>query len=268
MGDKIAIANSLNNIGNLFYNQNNMPRALFYSTRSLKLQEEIGDKEGMAYSLNNLGGIYYNKGSNKEALNYYSRSKKLREEMGDQQGVAASLHNIATVYVKLASTTDADKQKQLSLALANTDSSLLISKKLGFVANIRNAERLLSKIDSAKENYAGAFEHYKLFVLYKDSINNESNHQASIKSQLKYVFEKKEAVLKEQQDKERVVVKEKNRFQQIVIWSVVGGLVLVTIFSFFIFRSLQQNKKANKMITLQKEVVEDKNLIIEEENLC
>jgi serine phosphatase RsbU (regulator of sigma subunit) len=265
-GQKDAIANSLSNIGNLYYAQNNMPKALYYSERSLKLQEEFGDKEGMAYSLNNLGGIYFNKGDIPKALAYYERSKKMREDIGDQQGIASSLHNIAVVYLKLASESEskANKQKYLSLALSHTDSSLVLSKNLGFPANIRNAEKMLSKIDSANGNYAGAFEHYKQFVFYKDSINNEVNHQASIKNQLKYVFEKKEAVLKEQHEKERAVVKEKSRFQQIVIWSVVGGLVLLTIFSFFIFRSLQQNQKANKIITLQKELVEDKNLIIEE----
>ena len=262
LGDKNAIANSLNNIGNLFYTQNNMQRALYYSTRSLKLQQEIGDKEGMSYSLNNLGGIYFSKGDIDKALDYYLQSKTTREEIGDQQGISASMHNIATVSLKRAS--ENDKQKNLALALAYTDSSLALAKKLGFPASIRNAERLLSKIDSAKGNYAAAWEHYKQYVFYKDSINNEANHQASIKSQLKYVFEKKEAIIKEQQDKERAIGREKHRIQQIIIWCVVGGLILVLVFSFFIFRSLMQNRKANKIISSQKKLVEDKNHIIEE----
>ena len=262
LGDKNAIANSLNNIGNLFYTQKNMQRALYYSARSLKLQQEIGDKEGMAYSLNNLGGIYFNKGDIDKALDYYLQSKATREEIGDQQGISASMHNIATVYLKRAS--GGDKQKNLALSLAYTDSSLALAKKLGFPANIRNAERLLSKIDSAKGNFASAWEHYKQFIFYKDSINNEANHQASIKSQLKYVFDKKEAIIKEQQDKERAVGREKHRVQQIIIWCVAGGLVLVLVFSFFIFRSLVQNRKANKIISSQKKLVEDKNQIIEE----
>ena len=261
LGDKNDIANSLNNIGNLFYTQNNMPRALYYSTRSLKLQQEIGDEEGMSYSLNNLGGIYFSKGDLNKALDYYCQSKNMRHKNGDQQGVSASMHNIATVYLKWGSQ---GNNKQLAIARAYTDSSLALAKKLGFPANIRNAERLLSKIDSAKGNFAAAWEHYKQFVFYKDSINNEANHQASIRSQLKYVFDKKEAIIKEQQDKERAIGREKDRVQRIIIWSVIGGLILVTLFSFFIFRSLLQNRKANKIISSQKKLVEDKNQIIEE----
>ena len=264
IGDKNGMANSMNNIGNLFYTQNNMPRALYYSTQSLKLQQEIGDYEGMAYSLNNLGGIYYSKGEIQKALDYYNQSKLMRQKIGDSQGMAASMHNIASVYLKWALQQGSNKQKELQLSRAYTDSSLVLSKKLGFPSNIRNAERLLSRIDSANGKYADAWEHYKQFVFYKDSISNEANHQASIRSQLKYVFEKKEAVLKEQRDKERIIIDEKNRVQQIILWSVVGGLLVVLAFSFFIYRSLLQNRKANKIISSQKKIVEDKNQIIEE----
>ena len=264
LGDKADIANSLNNIGSLYYSQNDMVKALSYGEQSLKLEEEVGDQEGIAYSLSNLGGIYYNKGDIQKALEYYNRSKQVNLIIGNQQGLAASFHNIATVYLKLAEQNPGSKQSNLKIALANTDSSLTLSKQLGFPANIQTAELLLSKIDSAKGNYAGAFEHYKQYIFYRDSISNEQNQQASLRSQFKYVYEKKEAVLKEQQEKERVIVKEKHRFQQIVIWSVVGGLILVIAFSFFISRSLIQNRKANKIISSQKKIVEDKNHIIEE----
>jgi tetratricopeptide (TPR) repeat protein len=253
LGDKNAIANSLSNIGNLFYTQKNMSRALYYSTRSLKLQEEIGDKEGMAYSLNNLGTIYFYKNNIEDALGVYYRSKKIRSEIGDMQGIAASQHNIATAYLKLALPKGSItyNQKHLGVALINADSSLLISKQLGFPANIRNAERLLSRIDSLRGNYREAFEHYKQYILYRDSITNEGTRKASIKNQLKYEFERKEAVLKEKQEKEKVIAEEKNRFQQIVIFSVVIGLVLVVIFAGFIFRTL-------KITRNQKTIIEEK----------
>jgi len=184
----------------------------------LKLQEEIGDKEGMAYSLNNLGGIYFTKGNLSKALSFYYRSMEIRKEIDDKQGVASSLHNIATVYLKQASLVGQNNRNSMILATSYIDSSLVLSKKIGFPASIRNAERLLARIDSAKGNFASAYEHYKKYVFFKDSINNEAKHQASIKSQIKYMFDKKEAILKEQQEKERALVKEKSRVQRIIIW--------------------------------------------------
>ncbi len=264
LGIKEDIANSLNNIGNLYYMMGKMKEALDYSTRSLKLQEEIGDNQGISYSLNNLGAIYFNKGDIQQALYYYAKSLAMRKEMGDKQGLASSLHNLGVVHLKIYTDSPKTKMQELKLALAYTDSSLTLAKELGFPDNIRNAERLYSRVDSAQGNFSSAFEHYKQYILYRDSISNEANHQESLKSQMKYVFEKKEAILLEQHDKEQAISKEKQRVQTIVIWSVAGGLLLLLIFSVFIFKSLQENKKANKIITSQKELVETKNHIIEE----
>lgn len=263
LGIKEDIANSLNNIGNLYYMMGKLKEALDFSSRSLLLQEEIGDKQGISYSLNNLGAIYFNQGDIPKTLDFYGKSLAIRKEIGDKQGYAASLHNLGVVYLKMYNGSSKAKQN-LNLAKSYTDSSLVLSKELGFPDNIRNAERLYSQIDSAYGNYASAFEHYKQFIIYRDSITNEANHRESMKSQMKYVFEKKEAVLLEQHNKENAINKEKERVQKIIIWSVVGGSLLLLVFLLFIYSSLQQNKKANKIITQQRDLVETKNHIIEE----
>jgi len=242
IGDKQGIAVSLNNIGLIYNMQGDMPQALVSWNKSLKIQEEIGDKQGIAYSLNNIGGAYRIQGYISRALDHYMRSLKIQKEIGDKQGIARSLYSIGGIYLE---------QNNISLALSYSDSSLTLSKELGFPENVRNAEQVLSKIDSAKGNYAGAFEHYKQFIIYRDSINNEETRKASIKAQLKYEYEKKEAVMQESQEKERAVAEGRNRFQQIVIWSVAGGLLLVVIFAAFVYRSLKITHK-------QKQVIEEK----------
>ena len=45
---------------------------------------------------------------------------------------------------------------------------------------------------------------------------------------------------------------------------VLGVLLLVSIFSVFIFRGLQENKKANKIITAQKNEVEHQKHLVDE----
>jgi len=54
--------------------------------------------------------------------------------------------------------------------------------------------------------------------------------------------------MQETQAKERAVAEGRNRFQQIVIWSVVIGLLLVIIFAGFIYRSLKITHKQKKII--------------------
>ncbi|MBL4625580.1 MAG: tetratricopeptide repeat protein, partial [Flavobacteriales bacterium] len=51
----------------------------------LKIKEEIGDKKGVAYSLNNIGFIYKHQGDLPQALSYYLRCLRLREEIGEKK---------------------------------------------------------------------------------------------------------------------------------------------------------------------------------------
>jgi len=253
IGDKEGVAYSLNSIGLIYNNQGDILSAVKYYIRSLKIREEIGDKKGIGVSLNNIGIIYRSQGDIPKALDYFGKSLKIRKEIHEKEGVATSFNNIAAAYFKLVFTTKApDRRRQiLRLAFSYSDSSLTLSKELGFPAKIRNAELNLSKIDSALGNYATAFEHYKQFVIYRDSISNQETRKAGIKSQLKYEYEKKEAVMKEQQKKDQALSAEKNRRQQIIIWSVAAGLLLVIGFAGFVFRSLKVTRE-------QKLIIEEK----------
>jgi len=258
-GDKSGIAGILNNIGAIYGGLGDAAKALDYYGKSLKIREEIGDKGGIAVAINNIGVIYFKDHDVANALTYYFKSLKIWEQTGDKKGIVTSHNNIASVYYLDGATevSAVTRKQKYHLALSYSDSSLALAKQLGFPENIRNSERTFSKIDSALGNYAGAFEHYKQYVIYRDSISNEETRKASIKNQLKYEYEKKEAILKEQQEKERAISDEKNREQQIVIWSVGAGLLLVVIFAGFVFRSLKTTRHQKIIIEeKQKEILD------------
>jgi len=262
IGDKEGIASSFNNIGVVHNRLGNLNTAMEYLNKSLKIREEIGDKRGIARSLNNIGIMYKNRGELSLALNYFNKSLEIKEEINDKQGVANSFYSIGMIYLRRAvlATTTGDRKKLLDMAILYSNRSLVLSKELGFPENIRPVEETLSKIDSIRGNFAGAFEHYKQFILYRDSISNNENRKASIKSQLKYEYEKKEAVIKEQREKERAISEEKNRRQQIAIWSVAAGLFLVIGFAIFVFRSLKITRQQKVIIEeKQKEILDSIN---------
>jgi len=253
IGEKKGVAASFVNIGQVYESRRNITKALEYFNMGLKLHEEIADKSGMASSLNNIGDVYFLKNNFALALDYNTRSLKLYEEIGEKKGKAASLISIATVYFKQAyfKTAPGDKPKNAELAREFSNRSLELAKELGFPENILTCEKLISQIDSARGNYSGAFEHYKQFIFYRDSIASERNRKASIRNQLKYEYEKKEAVINEHRKKEQAIAGEKNRRQQIFIWSVAAGLLLVIGFAAFVFRSLKVTRR-------QKIIIEEK----------
>jgi tetratricopeptide (TPR) repeat protein len=237
-----GIAKMLNNIGAIYFLQGKKDLALDAFSKSLKLQKEEGRQSDAGISLNNIGTIYSSMNQFEKGLTYYQEGLKINKEIGNKQGCADLYLGIATVYLK---------QKKIGQAQSYCDSSLSLAKTLGFPLQLSKSELLASKIDSCLGKFAGAFEHFKQFIIYRDSVKNETTRKASIKNLLNYEFEKKEAVMKEQQEKERAVAKEKDRFQQIIIWCVIIGLLLVVVFVLFVFRSLKVTKQ-------QKHIIEEK----------
>ena len=65
---KKGLADALNNIGYNYCNQGDIPKALDYWERCLKLQQAIGDKQGIATTINNIGAVYNNQGDKEKAL--------------------------------------------------------------------------------------------------------------------------------------------------------------------------------------------------------
>jgi len=93
-----SLAGAITEIGYLFKKQGDIPAALDYYNKSLKLYETAGDKPGMARSFNHLGGVYSFQGDFVKAKEYYLKSLKIYEQMADKKGLAVSLDNMGNAY--------------------------------------------------------------------------------------------------------------------------------------------------------------------------
>jgi serine phosphatase RsbU (regulator of sigma subunit)/Tfp pilus assembly protein PilF len=268
--DKFGIASSLNNIAHLFKKEGNSAKALEYFQKSLALYEEIENKLGVAGCLNYIGIIYEDQGDLKKAMGYFEKSLKIQEEIENKDGLTYSLNNISDLY---------QKQKLYSKALNYAQRSMAISRELGYPANLRNAARQLADIYSATNNYKLAFENYKFYVKMRDSIVNVETRKSSIKSHLKYEFEKKAIAdsIKAADEQLAAAVKleaseaklKQEKTQRAALY---GGLVLVLVFAGFMFNRFkvtqkqkyiieakeQETQKQNEIISVQKDLVEEK----------
>ncbi|MBK7667302.1 MAG: tetratricopeptide repeat protein [Sphingobacteriaceae bacterium] len=259
INDKKETATTLNNIGSLYQNMGNQSLAFSYYNKSIQIREQINDKNGIASSSNNIGYVHLSKGDIQSALYYFQKSLAIHRAIGTTEGLAISFNSIGRLHYENACKLNGLVQKkELNLAYVYLDSSLYLSKKIGFPERIRNAERIISKVDSARGNYLGAYEHYKQYTIFRDSVSSERSRKTSIETQLNFEFEKKEAVLKEQQLKERSLAKEKSKFQLIIIEFIAAGLLIVIILAFVIFKNLRKTSKQKKLIEEQKHLVDEK----------
>jgi tetratricopeptide (TPR) repeat protein len=258
LGHKIGIASALNSLGTMYENTGNREKGMEYYKKSLELYKKTGDKVGVGTLLNNIGGVYYSRRILDSALSTYFNGLEVFRQIQYREGMSFVLKNIGAAYL-LAGYNSSGARKAASLALAfkYCDSSLSISKEAGLAENIRNAEETMAKVDSARGNFDGALIHYKQYIIFRDSIKNFENRKATIRNELKYEYEKKEAVLLEKQEKERAVSEEQQSRQMIAIWAVALGLLLVGVFAVFIFRTLKLTRHQKAIIEeRQKEILD------------
>ncbi|MEI6575462.1 MAG: adenylate/guanylate cyclase domain-containing protein [Bacteroidota bacterium] len=91
-------ANSLKNLGIVYYLQSKYIEALDYWKDAGIVFESMGDKVGVANMLSNAGAVYFNQGEDEKALEFHFKSLKVSEETGDKLRIATSLINIGAVY--------------------------------------------------------------------------------------------------------------------------------------------------------------------------
>ncbi|MGQ0828553.1 MAG: tetratricopeptide repeat protein [Bacteroidota bacterium] len=157
---KKGIANSYNNIGVIYCDQSDYPKAFEYFFKSLKVREEIKDKNGTASSYNNIGLIYHRQSDYPKALEYYLKSVKIKVETGDKKGIAASYNNIGLIY---------HRQSDYPKALEYYFRGLKIKEEIGNKKDIATSYNNIGVIYCDQSNYPKALEyHFKGLKIKKE----------------------------------------------------------------------------------------------------
>ncbi len=258
------LASSYNNIGNIFDNQHNYPKALEYYFESLKLYEELDDPYGISSAYNNIGIIYNYQHNYNKALQMYVDALKIAEELDDKLQIATCYINIGALYAKVPKLPLPFRKKNMiytnnptGWATYYLTEALKICQFISNKDGIKDCYHNLTILDTITNNYQAAFAHSKLYVAYGDSLNNEETQKQSLQASMQYEFDKKELVTKAEQDKKDAIVKEEKQKQKIVIGLVSFVLLLVILFSFFLYKRFRITSK-QKLIIEQQKVVVDK----------
>lgn len=253
IGNLSQAAYALSNLGQTYFEKNEFEKAEECQIRSLKINEKINDTYQQAVNLIYLGTIYQHKKKLNEALLYFENALRINTKINNVREISASYYYIGNVYYL---------QGKDEKALEVLKKSMEIAKDIGVVSQMKSDAELLYKVYKAKGDYKNAIEMHEMYYNLKDSIQNDEVRKASMKAQFQIEFNSKEAEIKTlakaELDKLQIQANEKNKRKNIVIGSVIFGLVLVSLFAFFVYKSLQQKKQSNELIVRQKNLVEQK----------
>ncbi|HTA63033.1 MAG TPA: tetratricopeptide repeat protein, partial [Bacteroidia bacterium] len=247
INDQQGIAYCYNNIGLIYDIQGNYPLALKNYFAALKILETINDKQAIATSYNNIGLIYTAADNYPQALKSFFASLKIEEDIDDKEGMAGSYINLGDVY---------SKQNKIQEAKNCFTKTLQLSLQMGHKELIRDSYSNLTNIDSIMGNYNAAFMHYKLFVLYNDSLNNQETQKRSLQTAMQYEFDKKEMAAKVAQDKLDAIAAQEKQKQQLIIYAVLGLFLVVAVFALLMYNRFRVTNQQKQIISQQKVLVD------------
>jgi len=252
------------NIGIVYHMKNDYEKALEYYNLSLKTSEKLANKQSKSYVLNSIGKMYFDIAliskdaeSYNKAIDYYNQSLSIKRDFKNKKGIANSLGNIGEVYHAQGNLEASLKYylEGLDLALQTDYQDWLVEGYVG-----------LSQIYEDKGDFKLAHFYYKKHIAHRDTLENTNVKEKMLKMQGIFDVEKKDKEI-EILHKDNELQMEKLSQQKFVIVIGVVFLLMVVVFSIFIYRGYCQKKKANELISLQKEEVVKQKLLVDEKNL-
>ena len=282
LGNLDRCARLYNNIGIVYKSQGDAFKALEYFIKCQKMQVRTKDKT-LGVTLTNIGNVYLSQGNHDKAFAYYQQAKSHFEKYPDFRGLGELYNNLGLYYKSIGQTTEAtsnfqqalvafgkigDKfgasdtyaflgelafdKKEYDAALQYTQQSLALARALNVMERIRDSELRLSEIYQATNRPAEALAHYRLFSAAKDSVSNFENIRNSVRAEMDFEFEKKQAFQKKEQEKREIVYQEQAKRHRLQIVFISLFILLVFGILFLIYNRLQ----LKKTLTLQKELAE------------
>jgi tetratricopeptide (TPR) repeat protein len=290
LGEDKGLANLYNNIGSVYYQIGNMQDALKNYQRALQIRKNLGDKMGIAGSYDNLGALYRKMQKYDKAMESLNTSLELYRELDHKYGIAECYDNIAAVLADQGKYNEAVENLRIALKIEEEDgdkhlicgilinlggiSSRLkgelkkseeytlrgvkLAEEIGDLEQVKLGRETLSEVYSLMGKPKEALENYKSFIAVRDSMINEENTKKTVRLEMNYEFEKKEAAEKIGQEKKEVVAAAERKKQNIIIWCICGVLLIVMVFAAYAYRSYLQKRKANEAISRQKHIIEEK----------
>ena len=272
LGDKNGVAAATCNVGVDYCQQSDFAKALEYFFRALKMREETGRKDGIASATNNIGGVYSSQHNYTSAVAWHFKALRINEEIGDKNGRANTLGGIGNDYIGIATwhsgMTDEAKQAintglpgmpylpdslmprgrpaLLHRAVEYLDKAIAIDKEIDDLVFLKDCYNSLSTADSLLGDYKGAYRAHVQYSIYKDSVFSLENAKKIVQQQMKYDYEKKEALTKvEQEEKDAIAGKELQK-QKLVRNGFIGGFAVVLLFAGIFFSQRNKIKEGKK----------------------
>lgn len=222
--------------------------------KSISYYKTAGDEIGLAGANTNLGTLYLDTREFKKAQMHFLEADKLFEKFDANAQRAVSQEGLGLCYESNGNTEEAIKcfKKSYEFAKASNNMGVLNS----------TTAHLFDTYNKIK-NYKEAVNYLLLHNSYADSIRRSSDKTEYVKKMYEFEFEKEKTASKNEKQQIELKAYEAKKRQNLIITGITFVLIISLVFIWLIYKGLIKNRKATEIIKLQKQEVEEKNILIE-----
>ncbi len=243
--------------GNTYRNLGNYDSALYFYTKILPIINKENNKTAYGATIGNIGNVYADMGRYAEALAKQFESIEYFKMSSDSLDIEIAYGSIADVYLQ---------KKDYKQALNYLKKATAMSQRLGFVEELIYNYTGLFQCYENLGNYKEAFESYKLYHKYNDSIRNTETAKKLTEQELNYRFDerkKEDAIVQKSKDE---MSQQQLKHQKLISYISFGGGIILLSFLFITMRNSNIRKKINQQLEIshfeiktQKNIIETKN---------
>ncbi len=253
VGEYVQLGWTLNNLGNMYLKIHYDKKAYALYRNAFALAQTYDMPEVKAYNLKNLGNFYALKEQYDSALYYHTECLQVYANMKNISGVILSHVNIGAVYVKL---------KEYTKALNHGEKANALLKEIDVAARKLEVAELLKNIYTHTWQYEKALHYTNVWILLKDSLENDGNKRNAMRMTMQHEYEMKlvaDSVAQAAREAQTTLAYEENmKRQRIYTYAGLGGFMLMLLVAIVSVRAYWQKKKSNRIISEQKKLVEQK----------
>lgn len=247
LGDTKATSSTLINIGSAYDNLREFDKAFIYYREALTLKRQMGDKRGEGICMLNIGQAHVRMNNKDSALFYLEESLKIRRSINDRRGISSSLASLGHLHTTLGNFAEAEK------LLLEADS---LSRELGTVDLSAQIYDQLAKLYDTTGRYKEALDAFREYASLMDTMDLEESRRNADKVDMTIKYETEKLEMQKEQDIKDALAEEDKKQRLFWIICISAVLVIVVIFSIFLFTRLN-------IIRRQKSIIEHQKLIVE-----
>jgi signal transduction histidine kinase len=230
-------------LGNAYKSKEDFNTAKLNYGKALKFYEKFNSNFGIAL-INFNYGLIQNRGKEfNKAIPFFKKAYKIQKENNYTKELVLTLSSLAEAYTELGDLNRSERYLKEGIILKSDSKESLQELNLE-----------LFKLYEKKRKYKEALDFHKEYVIYKDSVLNESNIKSINELDKKYQTEKKDKEIATQQLelKEQETEIQKKKTQNAYMLGGIIFLVVIAILLIFLFK--QRQKRINQEIqTLKRE---------------